>query len=182
MKKYLTALTAFTAAVLTLITGCKGIPTPETMKTTATAVGAAAGLVANETKIDDAARNTVVAIVEEVARVTPKPGQTFEDAWTPVAKDVVAKLVTDGKISEGQGQLALAAFGIAVKGIDYLFDIRYPKAREYEELVAAAISGFTEGFLTVFKPVDANVKGTPAKAVEPDAEALKWLREKAAAK
>ena len=119
MKKYLSAMVASAAAVMTLMfTGCKSVPTPEVMKSTATAVGAAAGLVANETKIDDKTRNAVISIVEEVAKVTPAQGQSFEAAWTPVAKEVVAKLIADGKLDEGQGQLALIAFSVAAKGID----------------------------------------------------------------
>ena len=166
------------AAAMLSIAGCKTIPTVDTMKSVSSAIGAAAGLVANESKIDDKARNTVVAIMEEVARVVPKQGQSFEDAWTPVAKEVVGKLVADGKITEGVGAISLAAFGVAVNGIDYIFTVRYPNAREYEELVSAAVSGFTSGFLTVFKPVN----GEEAKGVElkVDKAAYDWLKKRAA--
>lgn len=180
MKKSLKIMLASAAAMLALA-GCKSIPTPEAMKATSTAVGAAAGLVANETKIDDKARNAVIEIVGKVSSVTPDKGQTFEDAWTPVAKEVVAKLIAEGKLDDGTGQLALMAFGIAVKGIDYIFDIRYPKAREYEELVAAAIKGFTEGFLSTFTPANGDAVRATIPSPAPDEEALKWLREKAAA-
>jgi hypothetical protein len=166
-------MAVFAAAATIVCAGCKSLPTAEVMKSTATSIGYAAGLVANETKIDDKARNTIVEIVNEVAKVVPAQGQKFEEAWTPVAKEIVAKLIADGKITEGIGTISLAAFGIAVKGIDYIFDIRYPKAREYEELVAAAVSGFTEGFLTVFKPANDATKGTAYKA---DDAAYKWLK------
>lgn len=152
--------------------GCKSLPTAEAMNTTATSIGYAAGLVANETKIDDKARNTIVEIVTEVSKVVPAKGQSFEEAWTPVAKELVAKSIAEGKIDDGIGVVSLAAFGVAVKGIDYIFDVRYPKAREYGELVAAAMSGFTDGFLTTFKPVN-DARG---KTLEPDKEALKWLK------
>lgn len=169
-------MAAVAAATTIACTGCKTLPTAEVMKSTATSIGYAAGLVANETKINDKARNTIVAIVGDVSSVVPEKGQSFEDAWTPVAKVIVAKLIAEGKIDEGIGNISLAAFGIAVKGIDYIFDIRYPKAREYEELVAAAVSGFTEGFLTTFKPVD----GTDAKGIKykADEEAYDWLKKK----
>lgn len=169
-------MAAFAAIATIVCTGCKSLPTAEVMKSTATSIGYAAGLVANETKIDDKARNTIVDIVNEVAKVVPAKGQTFEDAWTPVAKEIVAKLIAEGKIDEGIGTISLAAFGIAVKGIDYIFDVRYPKAREYEELVAAAVSGFTEGFLAAFKPVNGDTKGISYKA---DDAAYKWLKCKA---
>lgn len=165
------AASAVTATIF--FAGCKALPTAEVMKSTATSIGYAAGLVANETKIDDKARNTIVDIVNEVAKVVPAKGQKFEDAWTPVAKEIVAKLVADGKIDEGVGTISLAAFGIAVKGIDYIFDVRYQKAREYEELVSASVSGFTEGFLAAFKPVNGDAKGIEYKA---DDAAYKWLK------
>ena len=167
------------AAAMVAIAGCKSLPTPEVMESTASSIGIAAGLVANETKIDDKARNTVVEIIGEVARVVPKKGQSFEDAWTPVAKEVVAKLVAEGKITEGIGTISLAAFGVAVKGVDYIFDIRYPKAREYEELVSAAVKGFTSGFLTVFKPVNGE-DGVKAAAAKADKDAFVWLKKKCA--
>lgn len=169
-------MAAIAAAATVFCIGCKSLPTAEVMKATATSIGYAAGLVANETKIDDKARNTIVEIVNEVAKVVPEKGQKFEDAWTPVAKEIVAKLIAEGKITDGIGTISLAAFGVAVKGIDYIFDVRYPKAREYEELVSAAVSGFTEGFLTVFKPVNGESKGTAYKA---DEAAYKWLKAKA---
>ena len=172
--KFGKVMAAFAAAATIVCVGCKSLPTVEVMKSTAKSIGYAAGLVANETKIDDKARNTIVDIVNEVAKVVPDKGQSFEDAWTPIAKAVVAKLIAEGKIGEGVGTIALAAFGIAVKGIDYIFDVRYPKAREYEELVSAAVTGFTEGFLTVFKPVDANT--SKGENVVADEKAYEWLK------
>ena len=166
-------MAAIAAAATVFCIGCKSLPTAEVMKTTATSIGYAAGLVANETKIDDKVRNAIVEIVNEVARVVPGKGQSFKDAWTPIAKEVVDRMVSEGKINATVGAIAMGAFGIAVKGIDYIFDVRYPKAREYEELVSAAVSGFTEGFLTVFKPVDGEAKGTAYKA---DDAAYKWIR------
>lgn len=169
-------LMVLTAVSTIVSSGCKSIPSVEIMKTTAASIGYAAGLVANETKINDKARNTIVEIVTEVSKVVPAQGQSFEDAWTPGAKELIAKLISDGKIDEGVGPVALAAFGVAVKGIDYIFDIRYPKAREYEELVAAAVSGFTEGFLSTFNPTNEEAR---VSAIKVDEEAYKWLKAKA---
>lgn len=172
MKTIKMIAAAMAAAGMFICSGCKNLPTADVMESTASSIGVAAGLVANETKIDDKARNTIVEIVNEVSRVVPSKGQSFEDAWTPVAKELVAKLIADGKIDEGIGTVSLAAFGVAVKGIDYIFTVRYPKAKEYEELVAAAVKGFTTGFLTVFKPAN----DTKGKKIEADKEALKWLK------
>lgn len=179
MKHAFKSIVAAAIAAFALA-GCKSIPTPEQMKATATAIGVAAGLVADETKISEKARNTVVAIVEEVSRATPAVGQTFEEAWTPVAQSLVDKYVAEGKIDAATGQIAMTAFAFVVKGIDYIFTVRYPKARQYEELVAAAIAGFTDGFLTVFKPINEKSAVTEAKPpAVPDPDALLWLRSKA---
>lgn len=172
MKSIMKIIPAIAAAAMTIVTGCKSLPSADKMKSSATSIGAAAGYVANLTKISDKARVTVIAITEKVAQVTPKEGQSFADAWTPVAQELVEKYVAEGKITKNAGKVALAAFGVAVKGIDYLFDVRFPKARQYEELVAAAVSGFTDGFLSVFTPPN----GAKPAAIEPDAEAVEWLQ------
>jgi hypothetical protein len=154
MKKMLIGMLAF---ALAFVTGCK--PTVEQMKTTATAIGYAAGLVANETPIKDDARNAIVEILGEVRSCVPAEGQKFVDAWTPVIKAKVAEFVASGKIDAATGELVTAAAVMAAKGVDYLFDVRYPEARKYEELVAAGVSGAVDGFLTAFKPVDSKAGG-----------------------
>lgn len=168
MKKSILVL--FTAA-LAAFTGCK--PTAEQIKSTATAIGYAAGLVANETKIKDDARNAIVTILNEVRECVPAEGQSFADAWTPVIKEKVAALVKAGKIDAATGELVTTIAIMAAKGIDYLFDVRFPKAKQYEELVAAGVSGAVDGFLAAFKPVDS----TEAKAkTECDKEAYEWFK------
>ena len=149
------------AAALAFVVGCK--PTPEQIKATATAIGYAAGLVANETPIKDDARNTLVEVLNDVRGCVPAEGQSFVDAWTPVITAKVAEFVEKGKIDAATGELVKAAALMAAKGVDYLFDVRYPEARKYEELVAAGMSGALDGFLTAFKPVDDNAKGAKVK-------------------
>ena len=176
MKTTKSAIVLMGVAAMAIVAGCRTLPTADKMQSVASAIGAAAGLVANETKIDDKSRNTIVAIMEEVVRVLPSQEQSFEEVWTPLAKEIVAKLVSDGKITEEIGTISLGAFGIAVKGIDYLFDVRYPKAKKYEELVSAAVNGFTGGFLAVFKPVNSEEsKGLELKV---DKKAYDWLKTK----
>ena len=169
-----------TAAIISAIfltalafVGCKSVPTVDTMYSTAQAIGYSAGLVANETKIDDKTRNAIVEITSIVASVVPETNQTFQAAWMPIAEAHAAKMVEEGKLDEGQAKLAVEGVKIATMGIDYVF-VRYSKAKTYKELVAAAVDGFTSGFLAVFKPVDseklARGVGTVEK-VEYDKEA-----------
>ena len=168
-KLMITVMAAFMAAVV----GCKSIPTPEGMATTSYAVGAAAGMVANQTKIDDASRNVVIAIMNEVDSCIPQTNQTFEAAWMPIAKAHTQKLIDEKKIDAGQGELILGAFDVACKGIDYLMKVRYPKAMEYTELIEAGAHGFCDGFLSTFKP--ANSVSAGAKMMV-DAEAYEYLK------
>lgn len=166
-------LMTIVAAFAVVFSGCKQIPSVETMETTATAVGKAAGYVANQTKIDDKSRTVVIEIVTKAAEVTPAKDQTFVDAWTPIAKEITDKLIAEGKIDQGQALLINGAFGVACRGLDYLFTVRYPKAKEAQNLVSAAIKGFTTGFLTVFKPVNGAVSATASGDF--DKEAYEYL-------
>jgi len=159
------------AAALAFVVGCK--PTVEQMKTTATAIGYAAGLVANETPIKDDARNTLVEILNEVRECVPEEGQSFAEAWEPVITAKVAEFVEKGKIDVATGELVKTAALMAAKCVDYIFDVRYKEARKYKDLVAAGMSGALDGFLTAFKPVDDNAKGVK---VEYDKDAYKWFK------
>ena len=58
------------------------------------------------------------------------------------------------QFDEATGTLITSLAILAAKGVDYLFDVRYPQARQSEELVAAGTAGAIDGFLAAFKPVD----------------------------
>ena len=161
------------AAFAMLFTGCDKDPTVEEMAATATAVGKAAGFVANQTKIDDKSRAVVIEIVTKASSVVPEKDQSFADAWTPIAKEVTDKLVKEGKIDEGQSVLINGAFAVACRGLDYLVSVRYPKAKKYENLVSAGVKGFTGGFLEVFKPSNSAVSAL--KDGDYDKEAYEYL-------
>lgn len=172
MYKTLIAVGAIAATVLT---GCKNTPTPEVMYKTANAIGVSAGMVANASNIPDDTRTVVVDIVKEVDKCIPRTNQTFEAAWTPVAEAHVEKLVADGKLTNYNKDLVLKTFNIAVCGIDYIFDVRYPEARQYQDVVESAVHGFTEGFLVVFKSTT-TLSATPKE--EFDSQAFEYLKTK----
>lgn len=177
MKK---VMMATLATVAMAFTGCT--PTAEEINKTATAIGYAAGLVANKTKVDNNARNAIVAVLNDVRQCVPSEGQSFVDAWTPVIKSKVEELVKAGKIDAITGELVTSVALMAAKGVDYIFDVRFPKAKQYEELVAAGASGAIDGFLTVFKPVnhseddcqDCVARGNAKK--DYDKEAFEWFK------
>lgn len=148
MKKLIMAC----AAALTLaFTGCKTPPTVETLYNTSLAIGYSAAVVANQIKMDAKVRETVIDIMNIVQTTVPKVSETFEQAWMPIAERHIQILVDEGTLTPAQGALVKAGFAVVVKGIDYIF-VRYPKAKEVEELVKSAVDGFCTGFLEVFKP------------------------------
>ena len=139
-------------AALAVLAGCT--PSEEQVNKTATAIGYAAGLVANQTKIDDSARNILIEVLGDVRSCVPAKEQSFEDAWTPVIKSRVTEFVEAGKLDAATGNLVTTVAIMAAKAVDYMFDVRFPKAKQYEELVRAGVSGALDGFLVVFKPVN----------------------------
>lgn len=154
---------------LAMLMGCT--PSAEQINKTATAVGYAAGLVANKVEIKDDARNAIVSVLNDVRSCIPIEGQSFADAWTPVIKEKVSILVKDGKIDAATGELVTSIAIMAAKGVDYLFDVRFPKVKQYEELVAAGVSGAVDGFLSVFKPVNDSARTIG----DYDKEAYEWF-------
>lgn len=168
-----TAMVAIAAATALVSAGCKSIPTADKIESVAQLVGVSAGMVVNMTKIDPASKATVIEIMKIAEATVPKTNETFVAAWTPIAKTYVDKLVADGKVDRVQGDLILTGFGIACRGLDYVFDVRYPKARQYEELVSAAVHGFIGGFTSV---VNVEAVKLPATLPEYDKGAFDHLR------
>lgn len=153
MKKFAMCSLALALAILT---GCT--PSAEQINKTATAIGYAAGLVANQTEIKDDARNAIVEVLGVVRSCVPAEGQTYADAWTPVIKDKVANLVEAGNINQTAAVVVTAVATMSAQSIDYLFE-RYPDARKQESLAKAGVTGALDGFLSTFKPV--NERGIP---------------------
>lgn len=171
MKKLISGMIAVGLAFLM---GCT--PSAEQINKTATAIGYAAGLVANNAGIKDDARNAIVTVLNEVRSCVPGEGQSFADAWTPVIKAKVAELVSAGKINAATGELVTSIAIMAAKAVDYMFDVRFPKAKQYEELVRAGMAGALDGFLSVFKPVNECDDCIARAKAECDKEAYEWFK------
>lgn len=162
------------AAMAMTTVGCKSIPTDDQMYRTSYAIGVATGMVAGETKIDDVTRNAVCDIVNIVAYCVPETNETFEAAWMPKAQAHIAKLVEEGKLDPVQARMVETVFSVVVQGIDYVFEYRFPKAKTYKELVSAAVGGFSDGFLLVFKPADGFFSTRYAERF--DLDAYRWIK------
>ena len=146
MKKIL--FSALAALTMTFA-GCKELPSVETIGTLSKTIGYAAGITCNLSGISPGCRKTMIEVLDIAAKVVPGTNETFTTAWAPVIKETVAKFVAEKKITEGEGDLIVSAMTVATKGLDYMFDVRWPKAREYKELVSAGTKGFIEGFRSV---------------------------------
>ena len=154
------------------ITGCKSIPTVSQMTVMSELIGRSSGLIVNNTKISDKDKATVVEILNKVCEVTPADGQTYADCWYNAALDYVNPLSLDENVKT----LILAAIKVAGEGVDYIFTKRYPDAKQYADLVAAAIHGFVDGFTSVVTPPNSTTVST-AKLVY-DEEAYLYLKAK----
>ena len=157
MKK----LIGIIAAAMSMCVGCTpDLPTADQIEKTSKSIGVAAGIVANKVKIDSQVRGAIADVMSQVTNIVPKADQSFSDAWTAAAQQIVDKLVKDGKLSDSQAALVSTIVGIAVKALDYEFSVRYPKAKEVTELVTASIRGFTNGFMSTFN-ADGSMKVAP---------------------
>lgn len=172
MKKLITIVYA---AVALIIAGCKTMPTPAEIETASYAIGVSTAMVCNMQKITDKDRQIIIDIMNEVKYCFPAPGQSLTDAWTNIAMQVVGGYVKKGEITEVEGQLILKTFGVITSAGDYMIRVRWPKIGEYTDLVLAATNGFCDGFLTVFKPADANRYAVKAVRKDYDVEAYNYL-------
>lgn len=153
MKKILFLMLA---AAATVFTGCKNLPSVETIGTLSKTIGYAAGMTANLSGITPGCRKTMLEVLDIVGDVVPATNQTFTAAWTPVIEENVVKFVAEGKIKKEEGDIIILAGGVVTSGLDYIFDVRWPKAKEYKELVSAGTKGFIEGFKLV---INSSVEG-----------------------
>lgn len=172
MKKIITCMLAIGAL---FITGCDKLPTPERMTTIATVVGKTAGYACELSKTKTEVKEAIAAVLDAASKVVPKEGETFVEAWTPVINEEIQKLVAAGKLDEASAQVVKLALNVACEGIDYIF-IKYPKAKDVQELVSAAVTGFIDGYKSVVK--------LAAGAEKPmiDEDAYKYLKAKIAIK
>lgn len=179
MSKVFAGAKALIVAILVslCIIGCdKELPSADKIETVSRLAGTSAAMVVNMTKIDEQSKAVILDIMDKVSKSVPQKDQTFADAWNPIAKEYVGKLVEDGKINEAQGGLILSGFAIACDGLDFIFNVKYPKAKEYKELVDAAVRGFVNGYKSVTN--SANTKGGNT-APDFDKETFEYLKKRA---
>ena len=155
--------------------GCdKKLPTPERMNAIATAVGKTAGYVCELSKTKTEVKEAIANVLDIASKVTPDPDQTFVDAWMPIVDEEIAKLVEAGKLDKAGAAVARVALNVACEGLDYVFT-KYPKAKEVQELVSIAVSGFVDGYKSV-------VNFAANETIDLDKDAYDYLKAKLANK
>lgn len=145
----MTRLAFLVGLVALAATGCKTVPTADTVYLVAHAGGSATALVMNETKLDADKRTVIRDIVNEIRECTPEVGQTLEAAWTPVAQRHVDLLVEEGRIDSAAATLIMTGFKTVMVGVNAI-ENRYPQIRANRDLLSAFVTGFTDGFLARF--------------------------------
>lgn len=148
-----TMATIAIAAILITV-GCKTLPDTDTVEKLAKATGYAAGYACELGKIDQQTRTNILYVVDIVDNVIPQTNQSFTTAWMPIVTNEVTKLVEQKKIDEKQGEIIVLGMATATKSLDWLFEVRHPEWKKHEDIVCAAVHGFTEGFTNVIKPVE----------------------------
>ena len=150
MNKFIVIAAVVCTAVIVGVTGCKHTPATDTVYMVAHAGGTGTALVMNETSLDTEKRTVIRDIVKEIRECTPEVGQTLDAAWTPIAQAHTDLLVQEGKIDAATGVVIMAGFKTVMVGVN-LLEARYPVIHTSRDLLNAAITGFTDGFLAKFK-------------------------------
>lgn len=146
--KMFSVFTAIAVTCMAFVTGCKSLPSEETIRGTAESIGRAAGYAVELGKTKTEVKEAIIKVLDVAAKVVPETNQTFIAAWKPLIDDDVSKLVAAGKLKDADAALVKNALYVACDGVDLVFT-RYPKAREYKNLVSAATGGFVTGFKSV---------------------------------
>ena len=152
MKKLGFVFAMALAAVCTVFTGCDETPSKEVVSAASYALGSSSGLVVKLLNIDDATKTVICDIINVVSEAVPAEGQTFSEAWTPVATKYIDEAIAAGKLPEAllknpelTRSVLVKASEIIFTGLDRLFE-KYPTWKKYPDIVVAAIGGFVNGF------------------------------------
>lgn len=168
--KMFSVFTAIAVTCMAFVMGCKSLPSEETIRGTAESIGRAAGYAVELGKTKTEVKEAIIKVLDVAAKAVPETNQTFIATWKPLIDDDVAKLVAAGKLNDADAALVKNALYVACDGVDLVFT-RYPKAREYKNLVSAATGGFVTGFKSV-------VNFTAGERAGYDNDAYKILRNK----
>ena len=156
------------AAMAVFVSGCDEIPSEDTIAGFSTAIGKTAGYACELAKMKPQVKEEVVNVLDNVKGAIPKEDETFYDVWTPLAYAEIDKIAQKKGWNETEVKAAKLAVIAATKGIDYVF-MKYPKAREVENLVSISVDSFVDGYKSV---IAFAANGSP----DIDVEAYNYLK------
>ena len=144
---------AITASLIFSGTGCRSVPSSDTVRNLSGAVGVSAGYVCELTNMDDKVRMGIIEVLSIVTDVVPAENVTFNKTWTPRIDEEIQKLVDAKKLDTAGAVLVKSSLTTAAMGIDYIF-IVHPSWSQYKDLVAASVHGFCDGYESVIRPIN----------------------------
>lgn len=176
MKKLkLMIIGVFSVFMMSLLTGCTDQLTVEKMTLISRSAGMAAGAVCKISTVDANSLTALTNILVKVSASLPTQTKTFVDTWNPIIVEDVSKFVSSGKLTESQASIIKTAMVAIEEGLDYLFTVRYPEAKQSIEFVSAGITGFKDGFISTISPVSETLSLSPID-YEEYAKALEYFR------
>lgn len=173
MKKFITCLAIVIMSAFAFVTvGCKSIPSSDTIYAVSESIGKTAGFAIELSKTKQEVKDGIIQVLDIISATVPGTNDTFVTKWMPIAETEIQKLIDAEKVTAEEGKVIKHAIYVACEGIDLVF-VRYPIAKQYKDLVSAAVDGFVTGFKSV-------VKATFAVTPDFDAEAYTYLKMKSA--
>ena len=178
MKKLAFLMAMAFAATCTMFTGCDETPSKEVVAAASYALGSSSGLVVKFLNIDEDTKTVICNVISVVSEVTPEDGQSFEDAWTPVATKYIDELIASGKLPEALNKnpeltraVLVKASEVMFKGLDRLFE-KYPTWKKYPDVVVSAINGFVNGFKATIGCAECEDCTVPRAEIEAEARII----------
>lgn len=162
-------------AIVCVISGCKTIPTQESVTLISKGIGAAAAVACNLNEVD---QNTLVAITQIVSKVKvtiPASDSTYSSVWDPIIEKELNKIYDDGKLTDDQFYNCNKIMKMVTVGIDYLYK-KHEAWKTYNELAICVIDGFCEGFISVFNKVINDKNNAARRPLSFDYQAYKYFR------
>jgi hypothetical protein len=158
-------------ALSIIVSGCKSIPTEDSVMLKSLAIGRGAGQVVMKMNLDDETKTTIVEVVSKASNTPFGKDGTFSEKWTPTANKIIERLINDKKITLQQSVTIKGGFQLACAGMDYIVTKKYTNLSNYEDLIKIAIDGFVNGFNSVVNPQ----MSQSFKCVAYDEDAYKYL-------
>lgn len=162
-------------SIVTAISGCKTIPSQESVTLISKGIGAAAAVACNLNEVDQSTLVAITQIVSKVRITIPSEDSTYASIWDPIIQKELNKIYQDGKLTDDQFHNCNKIMKMVTTGIDYLYT-KHKTWKTYNDLAICVIDGFCEGFVSVFNKVINDKKNSIRQPLAFDYQAYKYFR------